>query len=305
MSSLRRTKIPGGGYPDSSAVYPNRFEWSGRGVASYDRHQNNPTPVTSCQAFLLPGEFITINARFDKLLVHAKPADQQFGFTKGKDAALIVPIEYHGSLLSNKYLRMQLGAPLPTQSAERVTPLSALFALLDDELYILMELACYLMRIVGSPLHAYEVALRTAALGTMVRADAIAKLMSFAADAREVLYGNKTPKGPVKSSDLVAYASPLVPFKSVYVTKATWALIQEAQKRGSEKRSVSAPTVAGEREAASDTTAQDAAAAFAVAPVVANEGRGRGRGTAQRGEGRGAPARGWGRRGYAQRRGML
>jgi len=285
MRALRSTKIPVGGYPDCEAVYPNRFEWTGRGVASYERHHSNVAPVTSCQAFLLPGEYLTISTRYDKLLIHAKVADQQYGFVKGKDASLTVPIEYHSSLLANKYLRMQLGQPLPTQSAERVTPLSALFALLDDELFILMELACYLMRAVGSPLHCYEVALRVAALGTMTRVDALAKVATFAADAREILYGNKTPKSIAKAQELAVYASPLMPFKSVYVTKATWALIQEAQRRGTEKRGIGTPTTAKVEEGVGGSTAQAAAAEFVAAPRAGavSERGGRGRGSQQRG----------------------
>jgi hypothetical protein len=300
MRSLRRAKIPGGGYPDDGATYPSRFEWTGRGVASYDRHQNNTAPSTSCQAFLLPGEYVTIGARYDRLLAHAKVADQQFGFIKGKDAALAVPIEYHGSLLSNKYLRSQLGAPLPTQSAERVTPLSALFALLDDELYVLMELACYLMRVVGSPFHCYEVAIRVAALGTMTRVDAIAKLASLAADAREIMYGNKTPKGTVKASDLLGYANPMVPFKSTYVTKATWALIQEAQRRGSEKRGGSVPPTAVDTN---ETAAQSASAAFATAPRggAGGDRGGRGRAVQRRGGAPRGAAFGPGRGAFAER----
>jgi hypothetical protein len=236
-------------------------------------------------------------------LSHAKVADQQFGFIKGKDAALVVPIEYHGSLLANKYLRAQLGAPLPTQSAERVTPLSALFALLDDELFVLMELACYLMRVIGSPFHCYEVAIRLAALGTMTRVDAIAKLASLAADAREIMYGSKTPKGVLKSSDLLGYANPLMPFKSMYVTKATWALVQEAQRRGSEKRGVSTSAATKDDEKAGETAAQAASAAFAIAPrgaVVGDRG-GRGRGAQRRGGAPRGAAFGAGRGAFAER----
>jgi len=289
MRALRGRKIPKGGYGDSDAIYPNRFEWSGRATASYERHYGNPLPVTSSQAFILPGEYLTISTRLDRLYVHTKESEQQHGFVKGKDASLAVPIEYHGSLLANKYLREQLGAPLPTQSAERVTPLSALLALLDDELYVLMELACHLMKLVGSPLHRYEVSLRVAALGTMTRVDAIAKLASFAAEAREVLYGNKTPKGHPRAGDLLAYAAPLMPFKSAYVTKATWALIQEAQRRGTEKKEKSRSTADRDEAEGSQPegvrAARDAAAAFAGQPVVPAEVRGRGRGTARRGWG--------------------
>jgi len=305
MRTLRGSKLPVGGYPVSEAVYPNRFDWSGRGVASYERHHSNVAPVTSCQTFLLPGEYAAINARFEKLLVHAKVADQQFGFIEGKDAKLLVPIEYHASLLANKYLRTHLGAPLPTQSAKRVTPLSALFALLDDELFTLMELACYLMRAVGSPLHCYEVALRVAALGTMTRVDALAKVASFAADAREVMYGNKTPKGIAKAQELAGYAGPMMPYKNTYVTKATWALIQEAHRRGTEKRGGGASsTVAENKDGAGDGAAQDAAAAFAVVPRgVSAERGGRGRGSQQRGGDRGGPSWRRGRASFAQRGG--
>lgn len=205
---LREANTPYQGV-EGGLGYPVVGNDSGAGSARLESFRQ-PFPNTQSQLYLLSADYALIERRFATLTKLCKVSEDAFAFDLTKKC-VTVPIEFFNSTWVNKYVWELTGQQAPTQRAKRMAPLSALFALLDDDVFHNVYLLLTVLNDTSAPMHTYEAAQLVSGLGLLVKVEVIRRLKLEQAAAITGSYGERTVKAraPTKR-EVLEYALPLI-----------------------------------------------------------------------------------------------
>jgi len=274
--------------------YPLQQGDTGGGSAALQAFMQ-PNPNTAGQDALTSKDLLRIATRLGVLHEMCKRSEPGYGFKDQGSSS--VPIEYFNSTYASKYMWEVAGQQAPTHRALRVAPLSALFSLLDDDVYRAFCLLAYVLLATCAPMHSYELHQRVAAVGFMTRLEALRRLRLETRFALDGSGGERVvSRGRVTERDVQAYAKELLVFKDTYVTKKTWAVINAYTRVGAKGTGAArAESMLGTSSVVSDSLATLWQPPEAIPQAETSTGDGNGR---ARGRGRG---RGPGRAAFASR----